>query len=80
MDLSKKLYRSRDERILFGVCGGVGNYFAVDPVLIRVLWVLLTFFYGAGLLAYIVCGLIIPEGPEKAKPIRRKPRGRTKKK
>jgi phage shock protein PspC (stress-responsive transcriptional regulator) len=57
----KKLYRSRKNRIIAGVCGGIGEYFGIDPTIIRLLWVLVTFFGGWGILAYIVFWIIIPE-------------------
>ena len=56
----KRLYRSRTDKILGGVCGGIAAYFNIDPVIIRVLWVLFLFMGGAGILAYIVAWLIIP--------------------
>ena len=60
--MSKKLYKSRD-RILAGVCGGIAEYFGVDPTLIRVIWAVLICCFGTGILAYIICMLIIPEMP-----------------
>ncbi|MBD3309725.1 PspC domain-containing protein [Candidatus Woesearchaeota archaeon] len=59
---SKRLYRSED-RFLGGVCGGIARYIEVDPSIIRVLWVLVTAFTGfvAGIIAYLVCWMIIPE-------------------
>ena len=62
--MEKKLYRSRKDRKLVGVCGGLANYFALDPVLVRVLWAVVSIFYGAGILAYIVCAFLIPEEPD----------------
>jgi phage shock protein C len=59
----KRLYRSGKNRILGGVCGGLGEYFNVDPVLIRLLWVIFSLFYGAGILAYIIAWIIIPRNP-----------------
>lgn len=59
----KRLYRSGDERILGGVCGGLGEYFDVDPTLIRLLWVLFSAMFGAGIVAYIVAWIIIPRNP-----------------
>ena len=56
-----RLYRSKTNRIIAGVCGGLGDYFKVDPTLIRLLWVLLTLSGGAGLVAYIIAWAIIPE-------------------
>ena len=60
----KKLYRSRADRKLAGVCGGIGEYFGVDPVLIRLLWIFFTLAGGGGLLAYIIAWLVVPEAPE----------------
>ena len=57
----KKLMRSIDNRMVCGVCGGIGNYFNVDPTLIRLVWVLASFFGGSGLLVYIIAAIIIPE-------------------
>ena len=62
--MEKKLYRSRREKKLAGVCGGLATYLNVDVSVIRLIWVLVTLFAGAGLLAYIVCALVIPEEPE----------------
>ncbi len=58
----KRIYRSRKERILGGVCGGMGEYLNVDPVILRLLFVLLVFAGGAGVILYIVAWMIIPEG------------------
>ena len=57
----KRLYRSKSNKIIAGVCGGIGEYFGVDPVLIRLLWVIFTLMGGAGVLAYIIAWIIIPE-------------------
>ena len=59
----KRLFRSRKERILGGVCGGMGNYFNLDPVLVRVVWAVLLFAAGVGFLAYFIAWIIIPEEP-----------------
>lgn len=60
--MNKKLKRSSSDRVLAGVCGGIGEYFNIDPVIVRILWVIVAFMPGGpGLLAYIVCALIIPE-------------------
>ena len=58
---TKKLYRSTSNRVIAGVCGGLGEYFGVDPVIIRLIWVLTVFFGGTGLVAYLIAWLIIPE-------------------
>ena len=62
---SRQLYRSRHDRVLFGVCGGLGRYLAIDPVLLRILTVVLVF-AGVGLVAYVVAWLLIPEEPADA--------------
>jgi phage shock protein C len=59
----KRLYRSRDERMISGVCGGIAKYFNVDPTLIRLLFVLFAFAGGPGLIAYIILAIIVPEEP-----------------
>ena len=61
--MEKKLYRSRQNRMLGGICGGIGEYLNVDPTVVRLLWVLFTFVGASGLLAYLICLLIIPENP-----------------
>ena len=57
----KKLTRSRDNRWLAGVCGGIAEYFEVDSTLIRVLFILFSFAVGGGILIYIILWLIMPE-------------------
>lgn len=56
----KKLTKSSN-RMLCGVCGGIGEYLGIDPTVIRLLWVIFSFMGGAGLLAYIVAAIIVPE-------------------
>ncbi len=63
--MEKRLYRSRNDRVISGVCAGLGQYFNVDPVLMRVLAVVLGFVsFGTALLLYVVLALIIPLEPE----------------
>ena len=57
---ARKLTRSRDNRWLAGICGGLAQYFNVDPVLFRILFVVLTFAGGAGIPIYLLAWLIIP--------------------
>ncbi len=57
----KRLFRSKKDRIIGGVCGGLGNYFNLDPVLVRVVWAVLFFAAGVGFLAYILAWIIVPE-------------------
>ena len=56
----KRLYKSSENRMLCGVCGGIAEYFNIDPTLVRLVWVLITCFGGAGILAYIIATVIIP--------------------
>ncbi len=58
----KRLYRLRNERMICGVCGGIADYFGIDPTLIRLLWVLVGC-TGAGIKAYLLASVIIPEEP-----------------
>ena len=56
---NKKLYRTEDNKMLAGVCGGVAEYFNLDPTLVRVLWVAVSLFAGAGVILYIVMAIIL---------------------
>jgi phage shock protein C len=56
--------RSRRERWIAGVCGGVAEYFDLDIVLIRVVWLIVAFFGGGGVVAYLVCWIVMPQEPE----------------
>ncbi len=59
-----RVYRSRDTRLIAGVCGGLGEYLKVDPVIIRVIWAFATLIsFGLGVLAYVAAWLLIPEEP-----------------
>ena len=62
----KRLVRSRDDRMLLGVCGGLASYLNVDPVIVRLLAVLLTLWNGVGLLIYIVLAVIMRPEPDVA--------------
>lgn len=55
------LRRSLEERMIAGVCGGLARYFRIDPTLVRLGWVLFTLLGGAGVLAYLIAWLIIPD-------------------
>ncbi len=61
--MTKRLYRSRQHRVFAGVCGGLGEYFDVDPVFIRIAMVILPFVHGIGLIAYIVAWIAMPNAP-----------------
>ena len=56
----KRLHKSESDKKLCGVCGGIAEYFDIDPTLIRLAWVLFCALGGSGVLAYIICALIIP--------------------
>lgn len=59
--MSKRLTKSRNNKVVAGVCGGIGEYFEVDPTIIRIVWVIMLF-SGVGVLAYIIAALVMPEG------------------
>ena len=59
----KRLYRSRDSRMICGVCGGLAEYLNVDPTLVRRATVLIACMAGSGILAYIIAAIIIPDQP-----------------
>lgn len=61
--MNKRLYKSRDEKMIDGVCGGIAEYFDIDPTLVRLIWAVFGA-TGSGILAYIVAAIIIPTRPE----------------
>ena len=63
MDAGRKLYRSNTNRMLAGVCGGLAEYFNLDPTLVRVLFVLLAVLGGSGLVLYVAMWIIVPKQP-----------------
>ena len=63
--MKKRLYRSAKEKMLFGVCGGVAEYFDTDPTIIRLAWVVFSLLGGSGVLAYIIAAIIMPADQEK---------------
>lgn len=62
MDERKRLYKSRNNKMICGVCAGIADYFNIDPSIVRVLWAVLALAAGTGALAYIACAIILPEG------------------
>lgn len=62
--MEKKLYRSRSDKKVAGVCGGLAKYLNIDPTVVRLIWTIVVVCGGAGLLAYLICALVIPEEPE----------------
>lgn len=61
MGEKKTLCKSKEDKKLFGVCGGLAKYFNISSVWIRLIWAILSLFYGSGILIYLICALIIPE-------------------
>jgi phage shock protein C len=61
--MNNKLYRSRTEKMIAGVCGGLAKYFDIDPTIVRVIFVISLFAGGTGLLAYIILWIVVPEEP-----------------
>ncbi len=64
INIRKRLYRSRRDQRIAGVCGGIGEYLGVDPTIVRILWVLLALAGGPGVLLYFVMAVVVPEEPE----------------
>lgn len=61
--MNKRLYKSEENRVLCGVCGGVGEYLGIDPTIVRLIWILITLCAGAGILFYIIAAIVIPKMP-----------------
>lgn len=62
--MKKRLYKSKTDKKICGVCAGVAEYFDIDPTIIRVIWAVLAICYGTGVLLYIVMAFILPERPD----------------
>lgn len=61
--MEKRLQRSRTEKMIGGVCGGVAVYFNIDPTLVRILWVAMTLVVGVGILLYLIMWVVMPLEP-----------------
>ena len=61
---NKRLYRSSNEKMIAGVCGGLGDYMGLDPTVVRLIFILLFIMGGQGLLIYLILWLIMPVSPE----------------
>lgn len=59
--MKKRLYKSTTDKKIFGVCGGLAEYFNIDPVIIRVIWAVLVLFWGTGLLLYLIFAFVLPK-------------------
>lgn len=62
--MEKRIYRPREGKVLVGVCSGIARYFNIDPVLVRLGWIIFCCLGGSGILAYLVAAVLIPEEPE----------------
>ncbi len=61
--MDKRLYKSNTDKMVDGVCGGIAEYFQIDPTLVRLAWVLFCAAGGSGFLAYIIAAIVIPRNP-----------------
>lgn len=62
--MAKKLYRVKEGKTVAGVCNGLGEYFDIDPTIVRLAWIAFIFMFGGGLLAYLIAILVIPYKPD----------------
>lgn len=60
----KRFYKSETDKKIGGVCGGVAEYFNIDPTIVRLIWGILAFAYGTGIVAYLICWAIMPTKSE----------------
>lgn len=72
--MKRKLYKIEDGKIIDGVCGGLAEYLNADPTIIRLLWVLFSLAYGAGIILYLIAMLIMPKKSEVIKEQKKKKR------
>ena len=59
--MEKRLYRSNTDKMICGVCGGIAEYFDIDPTLVRLAWILFTACAGSGIIAYIIATIVMPK-------------------
>ena len=64
MENKKRIYKIEEGKKIFGVCGGLAEYFNIDPVIVRVIWGVLALAYGTGILLYLVCAFVFPNKSE----------------
>jgi len=63
MSGEKRLYKSQTDKKIAGVCGGVAEYFGIDPTIVRLIWAAISLGYGAGILLYLIAAFVLPDGP-----------------
>ena len=61
--MEKRLYKSNENKMVDGVCGGIAEYFGIDPTVVRLAWVLFCVLGGSGILAYILAAIVMPRRP-----------------
>ena len=59
--MKKRLYKIEEGKKLAGVCGGIAEYFDIDPTLVRLAWILFSAFVGSGIIAYIIAAIVMPK-------------------
>ena len=62
--MTKRLYKIENGKKVCGVCGGIAEYFNIDPVIVRVLWAVISFFYGFGIILYLIFAFVLPNKSE----------------
>lgn len=67
--MAKKFYRSRKNRVVAGICGGLAEYFEIDPIIVRLITLILVLSLGAGFIAYIIAWIVVPEEPDSIIPV-----------
>lgn len=67
--MTKKFYRSRKDRVIAGVCGGLAEYFEIDVIIVRLFALILVLSVGAGFIAYLIAWLVVPEVPDNPNPV-----------
>jgi len=67
--MAKKFYRSRKNRLIAGVCGGLAEYFDIDSIIVRLIALILVLSLGAGIIAYIIAWIVVPEEPDNLQPV-----------
>jgi phage shock protein C len=60
----KRIYKIEEGKKIFGVCGGIAEYFNIDPVIVRVIWGVCSLAYGVGIILYLVCAFVFPNKSE----------------
>ncbi len=63
--MERRLYKINQGKMVDGVCGGIAEYFGLDPSLVRLAWIIFSAMGSSGVLAYILAAVVIPRGPEK---------------